>query len=897
MTDIITLSVQQPGVYQKELENYVLDAREARDTAASAAQSAISLAYNLNEVWCSPAPTDPTHNLNGKPVGFGSLYFNTMFETLKFYNGSKWIVYDPVTSLVDVHSGDIVQPIIDFSDSEALATKALPSAQTYIRVNGFIYRRVLAEPAHDGKVQSVGAWWEIAEAERRPEMAAAVGDAVTDDSAAFVRLESFSRGQPVDLGGRAFALAEVPTAARYFNGAFKVGSEVVGAAAAAKRHPFVGVATVVASYPGTFWPAGVWFDASTHNLWRAEVVSERHDTSSGSRLDVMQSRDMGETWTGRCTIFSNPDHPRVRAGALGAMSAGRWGGVVTTGDTTRRQWFVYSDDFGTTWVTTDITAQLLASNHFVYGLLMPGPSRAAGDWMVASYGGTTSCKIIRTTDNGASWSDATLKTATGLPGTSPNPTEPSIVYVPSKGWLMFTRVGTTPQSTQNLFVAKSADFSTWSGWIDTGVPLGENPVHALYDGGNLHVLIAQRTGFVGTSRNNILYAYSGEARALYDNPAALGAMAPEQIVALPARAIGYLQSCRLMRSPNDKHAPWYHFLKSEGDSSTLRPTRSQVIAIRDLPGAALGPQAREGVIQLVDNPIFSEWPRGTSFSYSASDGGLAGRFYSIRSGATLLVDRVTLSDAQTARFPFRPLYGMRVRNPGTPDDYVSIGQRWEGADALRALRALQSGGDYVCRLYGMGDFPTGLVASILVNGTSVAVGTFSPVAADATASWVSEAVIGSTAIPASISAVTNVRLTIGNGATVSEFDFTIVGCFLYPAAHAAAMEFGAPDNTPDRVGFYCQKLSGTGLRVGRGVIKSATAAQVYLELNMMMAPTVTVTGNWVIEGVADYTPSAIIASAGYKQAVISATMAGASTGFATLRATDADASILLDSGY
>lgn len=49
---------------------------------------------------------------------------------------------------------------------------------------GALYKRVVAEPSHAGKVQSAdGGWWELAEKSITPEMFGAAGDGTTDDAA------------------------------------------------------------------------------------------------------------------------------------------------------------------------------------------------------------------------------------------------------------------------------------------------------------------------------------------------------------------------------------------------------------------------------------------------------------------------------------------------------------------------------------------------------------------------------------------------------------------------------------------------------------------------------------------------------------------------------------------
>lgn len=798
------------------------------------------------------------------------------------------------------------------ADAEALV---IPASVKSVQINGEttangapgqIRRRVDSEPAvglkhrsadrftSDGGSDSAnGGWWAVA-GEVIPEMFGALINGSTNDSVAFGAFEAFAPSSPVDLNGRAAVVSSVPHAARYSNGSFKVGTEIISLPSAPRMHPFTGRISSEGASPGTKWPAGVWYDAATRRLWRAEQVAERHDTTTGSRIDVAYSDDAGETWLARRTVFSSPTETRVRAAAFGQMSSGRYGGIVTTGpDVSYKNFFASSDDAGATWAIVEITSGLTVPG-FVYGIMMPGPSGASGDFIVAAYAETTpGAKMFRTMDNGATWNCTLLKNSTGLPGVAQ---EPSLVFAPGVGWVMFVRTS----ANGNVWAATSADLITWSAWVDCGANLGANPVHALYDGGSIHLFISERDGFPGTTRPNEVYCYSVNAAAVYANPAVIGLRAPTRIATLASRAIGYMQSCRIARSVNDVHAPWYHVMKVGEGQTTARGTRSQVVSIRDLPGASASTGAVAEVVQLIDNPIFTQWPRGTSFAAFTTDRGLAGRWRSICSGATLTVERVSLTEAQRTRFSFRPLYGMRVANTGAPDNFSGITQRWDGADAINIARTIQRSGDLICRMYGIGACPSGARASLAVNGTSYATGTFPAVPSSQTASWVAEVRLANTAVPADLSVVTQVTFAIDNGAAPSEFDYTLVGVFVYPADCARVMEFNEPSNTAERVSLYCQSLSGNGRVIANGVAFSSTDADIWMPINMAMSPAVS-----TISAAADFNIisqggsvacSALTLSASATQIKFDATMAGATAGVAKLQL-GAGAVLTLDSGY
>lgn len=83
----------------------------------------------------------------------------------------------------------------------------IPASVSHIRTAGYsapgdgggaLYKRVVTEPAHAGKVQSAdGAWWELAESVVRPEMFGAKGDGETDDTASIQ--DALSSGKEVEF--------------------------------------------------------------------------------------------------------------------------------------------------------------------------------------------------------------------------------------------------------------------------------------------------------------------------------------------------------------------------------------------------------------------------------------------------------------------------------------------------------------------------------------------------------------------------------------------------------------------------------------------------------------------------------------------------------------------------
>ncbi|WP_075657653.1 hypothetical protein [Pseudochrobactrum sp. B5] len=81
----------------------------------------------------------------------------------------------------------------DYASVAEVEASTIKEPVQYLRTAGYyapgdgggaLYKRVLSEPSHAGKVQSAdGAWWELAESVVRPEMFGAKGDGETDDTA------------------------------------------------------------------------------------------------------------------------------------------------------------------------------------------------------------------------------------------------------------------------------------------------------------------------------------------------------------------------------------------------------------------------------------------------------------------------------------------------------------------------------------------------------------------------------------------------------------------------------------------------------------------------------------------------------------------------------------------
>jgi hypothetical protein len=76
-------------------------------SAAASASAAAASADAFDDVYLGSKSSDPTTDNDGDPLAAGMLYFNTVSNVVKFYNGSAWVAISADTdSLVKVSSND-----------------------------------------------------------------------------------------------------------------------------------------------------------------------------------------------------------------------------------------------------------------------------------------------------------------------------------------------------------------------------------------------------------------------------------------------------------------------------------------------------------------------------------------------------------------------------------------------------------------------------------------------------------------------------------------------------------------------------------------------------------------------------------------------------------------------
>lgn len=555
---------------------------------------------------------------------------------------------------------------------------------------------------------------------------------------------------------------------------------------APKGGAFSGHASVVSRYRTmTSWPCGIAWQSSEDRLWCFEVIEPAHGvnttgTQLASRVECWYTEDNGNTKLGRRTIYSDPSQ-RPIAGAIGNMASGRIGGILTVSDSAsdeinRDVIFIYSDDNCATWTSVDLTG--LTTNHFVYGMLLPLPTAYGGDdtngFCAVTYAGTTEAKLLKTTDNGANWTS--VEPLLDGDATLTNPQEPSLIFTDS-GAILFARGAT------NLYAAKSTNLSTWSAWTDTGIVLGENPVHAVVDDDDfVHVAICDRDDFTSAVYENVVRTYRIAGSTLYSDLTALGSVTPKLEWNLGYRGIGYFQS-KLVGTE------WYHFVKGRESASTANAASADLVLITTAPRPSPSLTPMLPPRQLIHNPAFDLWNNGTSFLNQTATAALADRWTYFPSGATADITRVTLTEVQRLSFPHRPRYGLKLDTIGAGNvhsDFVGIHQYFYGEQFYDLLRLLQARQEIDFIVYGLGTpIPSARINLYIEYGTggssdTSVVGTLTTayVANDGSYVQTARLAVGLIGDP-TIGTNPHIRVVLDCSSSATAFAATLTGVFAY----------------------------------------------------------------------------------------------------------------------
>jgi hypothetical protein len=452
-----------------------------------------------------------------------------------------------------------------------------------------------------------------------------VGDNITNDTVAFTSLETAITGAAVNLNGAVCLVNSIPQKNNYFNGAFRVGTDIFWQNRNPRLHPFEGPATSlrhinprnsvycglnVGLFPR---PSGgavlVWREANTHAV------------QNGTRLKAAWSDDGGRTLQAFSAPSTNANIPTIsytatadtRNFATGVIS-NRFVIVSTRREEPQASQIyqdpivIYSDDEGATWVQAAITGLANTAINF-HSKVYSWPTGGANGCIVFYYA-AAGIGALTSTDKGASWSDQGILL---LPGIFPSVSEMSVAQLSGENkWVMVVRTS----STGNFGVSVSSNMTTWTPLVDSGLALKGNPPELMYADGKLFlVTVSRRDNVILPGYENALVVAFANANVVYASNGVngwAGWVVSSQLGFWPT---GYLSTATV----RGRHYALMTASEETAGSSTGR-TAFLAMLSTDLVDVADTRSVLEATPQhnLISNGILEYWPNGTSFTSAAS---------------------------------------------------------------------------------------------------------------------------------------------------------------------------------------------------------------------------------------------------------------------------------------
>jgi hypothetical protein len=451
----------------------------------------------------------------------------------------------------------------------------------------------------------------------------AVGDSSTDNTTVFLNFESTTRGQPVDLLGLVYLLSKVPVGNDYYNGAFKVGSEIYWQNRNPRSHPFEGPATSLRHIkPRTGEYLGLSFghfprsDKGMVLVWRQATT---HAVQNGTRLKVAFTDDGGRT----LQAFPDPNQDqsfRTISYAQDADTRNFSSGIINGRFvivTTRREepqslsnyqdpLSIFSDDEGITWTTAAITGLTNKAINF-HGRVYPWEGGGVNGAIVYYYA-AGGIGALTSTNRGSSWTNIGIVVTAG-PFTSIS--EMSVTQIGSEEkYVMVMRTS----STGNFGVSTSTNLTTWTTTVNSGVLLKGNPPELLYADGKLFmVTVSRRNQAILVGYENALLIAEGNVDLVYSSGGVSGWSGWKVVSQLGFWPAGYLTTAQV-------RGRWYALMTGSEETAGASTGRTAYMAMlsTDLVDVADTRSLLEAVPQfnLVSNGLMEYWPRGTSFSFT-----------------------------------------------------------------------------------------------------------------------------------------------------------------------------------------------------------------------------------------------------------------------------------------
>jgi len=431
----------------------------------------------------------------------------------------------------------------------------------------------------------------------------------------------------------------LPNGNDYFNGAFKVGTQVYWRNRNPRQHPFENPAPVLADllpnegiYRGL--SVGILPIANSTQwllVWRE---ASGHGVENGTSIMAADTVDAGKTLTNIRLIYrtSNAD---TRNFVSGTMEDGRTGIVAARaqeGGTYLPPVFLYSDNPGAVdEVWSAVTLPATGSVDF-HGELYPWPAAAGGHDSLGHivYGYVPTAQgggicAFTTVDNGATW----IEHLGVIPVT---------VQFANLSEISVTRIGSTNRwvaavrtfSGQNMAAAVSSDMLNWSVVADSGLFMRNNPPCLMYEDGKVWLLSFSRSGreIVPEFGNAIVIA-EGDAETIWQSGGQLGWKDWKIISPSTWWPTGYI-SVKMVRGR------WYGLFTSAEEQPGNSAGRTAYLGLLSSdPVQAVSSRQMQTVIpqpNSVFNGSLQAWQAGTTFSSFSQRSMVADGFTFARTG-------------------------------------------------------------------------------------------------------------------------------------------------------------------------------------------------------------------------------------------------------------------------
>jgi hypothetical protein len=460
----------------------------------------------------------------------------------------------------------------------------------------------------------------------------AVGNGTTNETSTFATLESGTTGAAINLLNGIYLVDSVPTGNNYYNGAFKIGTDIFWQNRNPRAHPFEGPATSVRHInprTGTYCGLNVAiFIKSDNNMvfvWREAIT---HAIQEGSRLKTAWTDDGGRTlnpypngsnpfpppsvYSSLQTIYTTPTAD-TRNFASNTI-IGRFLLVAVrveepqSSPTYQDPLVVYSDDEGLTWSNTTITGLTNKTINF-HGKLYPW-SGGGADGVVLFYYASGGVGALTSSDKGANWTDLGIVVPTTVE--FPTLTEMSVTQIGSQNkWVMVIRTSTN----QNFAVSTSNNLTTWTSAVNSGVLLGRNPPELAYADGKLWMIaVSRRNLTILPGYDNALLIAEGNPELIYSSGGINGWSGWKVVSQLGFWPTGYLSTAQV-------RGRWYALMTASEEAAGSTVSRTSFLAMisSDLVDVADTRTILEAVPQdnLIVNGMLDYWPNGDTFAFAA----------------------------------------------------------------------------------------------------------------------------------------------------------------------------------------------------------------------------------------------------------------------------------------